>query len=546
MTTLPSPAAGLLLLAAPLLSGCFGKLDDSTDPSIPEGGPEPVVPEGLVGRPGDDTIWITDLGHVPTDDTQDSGLDACSVVPGGDIGHPVKEPVYFIKDDSFEEGGADWTITFDETLASAALGPDAAETGSVGLHVVIPGEGTVKLRQEVHFLKGFPYAFAFDVKGHAAQVVGAVVPRDNQGRLDLEELISVSSKGSFASWTEITKVQNVTDNAHNWTVELEIDGPADIFIDDITLTTDLYAVAEYPAQPAEPLYMNFVIHVENQDQFVDSESYFSARARVLEDLARIFHQHGARLVIQPELPIIEGSRLYEPGWVSRLTNEYGVTWSTHTHGPEGDDITMDDVIAYVMERVDAMETMGTGPISDHNGNFRLDDLDQLSEHGFQTLSAYKERDLQAPPAGYFISPWRPTRISPYTDETVWSTHDRGSGLVFIPGSGVSITRYKPHLVPMVQRYVTAALSKVQAGQVNAYSIVDHIDHFYSHEGTLTEKYVYSDEYAEHIQAYEDMFDQLLDPLVASGHIRWATNQEIHQDFEAWEAVYCPREQGAQD
>jgi len=39
--------------------------------------------------------------------------------------------------------------------------------------------------------------------------------------------------------------------------------------------------------------------------------------------------------------------------------------------------------------------------------------------------------------------------------------------------------------------------------------------------------------------YDDMLTNLIDPLVASGHVQWATIDEMHSVFEAWEIVNCP-------
>ncbi len=483
------------------------------------------------------------VGEVAADDAEpesDLPPSPCKVVPGGDLGHPPREKLEYVEGGGFETPAPTWQIEFPKGNGMAMAGEAEAFSGSKSMHVVAKEGDVVRLVQKLYFVKGFEYTLSVRVKGEAALVAVAVIPYNNAGVPSLDQAVMAEGKGAFATWTELVQSQDVTKNGDYWQVEVQLTGPGDLHVDDISFSAQVYAKAPVPPVPAAPLQLSWLIHIEDPSVLVTSESAFAAKALVFEELAKIFHAHGARLVIQPEITILQGAGKYDPTWVQRLTDLYGVTWSTHTHGPEGPDVTMEDVIAYVMERKELMESLGSGPVTDHNGNFEMPDLDELASVGFTTLSAYKYKYKQFPADGYYLSPWRPSDVSPLEDEPGWAVHDPAGGLVFLPGTGTSITRYKFQLHDLVERYLTAALSKVDPSRVNVYTFVDHVDHFYSLEGLPLNQYVESEEFQQHLAAYDQLFTDLIDPLVASGHVQWATTEKIRTVYEGWEAENCPK------
>jgi len=558
-----------LLLSFLLATGAWACQEQTNDEGPGEDTVTPADTTPDVKRPTDTDIvgadqiedydishdWCSDGGHADLDIVEDQGIDdncsdwgaevadevvppVCTLSPGGEIGHPLRETLEYVEGGGFESPTPAWEIDFPAGTGQAFPSEDEAFSGTKSMHVVAQEGDTVRLVQRIYFVKGFTFGLSLQVKG-GGQVAAAVMPYSAQGPSP-DQAVMVDGGGAFPDWTALTADQDVTKNAEYWQVEILITGPADIYIDHISFSAQVYAKVPVPPTPAAPLQLAWLIHIEDPESLVTSESAFTSKALVFEELAKIFHAHGARLVIQPEITILQGAELYDPTWVQRLTDLYGVTWSTHTHGPAGPDVTMDDVIAYTLERKELMESLGSGPVTDHNGNFDMPDLDTLSTVGFTTLSAYKNKYKQFPADGYYLSPWRPSDVDPMEDEPGWSIHDPAGGLVFIPGTGSSVTRYKFQLYDLVERYLTAAISKVDETKVNAYSFVDHVDHFYSLEGLPLNQYLETDEFQEHLAAYEQLFTDLIDPLVASGHVQWATTEDIRQTFEAWEAINCPK------
>jgi len=463
----------------------------------------------------------------------------CAVVPGGDLGHPPREHLEYVDGGDFE-APAEWEFETTEGAGTVTPTEDEAASGTKSMHVEAQAGDVVRLVQRIYFVKGFAYTLSLQVKGGADHISATVMPYAANGDPSPSLAIMIDGGGAFPDWTTLTETLDVTKNAAYWQVEIQVDGPADLYIDEVSFGAEVYTKAPVPPVPAAPLQLNWLIHIEDPDVLVTSEAAFAAKALVFEELAKVLHAHGARLVIQPEITILQGAALFDPEWVGRLTSLYGVTWSTHTHGPKGPDVTMDDVIEYILERSELMESQGSGPVTDHNGNFDMPDLDTLSTVGFTTLSAYKMKTKQFPAEGYYLSPWRPSDVAPLEDEPAWAVHDPAGGLVFLPGTGSCVTRYKFQLYDLVERYLTAAISKVDPDRVNVYTFVDHVDHFYSLEGLPLAQYLKTEAFQADLAAYDQLLTDLIDPLVESGHVQWATTEEMRQVFEAWESQHCPR------
>jgi len=471
----------------------------------------------------------------------DSGTEGqCLIVPGGDLGHPDREQRNYVEGGGFESPAGDWVIDGQGVTVSS----EQAQQGSASMHFKL-STGAATLRQKLYFVKGFNYTFSAWFRGAAKAISARVIPvthnqLDDDGAIVLP--VKISNPSPLSDWTDFSISKDISSNPTYYQLEIVVNAPADVYLDEVSMTAQVYQTATVPAAAVEPLRLYWLIHIEDPESVKEDEATFTAKATVFEELARLFHKHGATLVIQPELAILQGSEEFDKDFVKRLTENYGVTWSTHTHGPKGPDPTMDDVIAYVKERQDALEKLDSGPVTDHNGNFDQAELGRLSEIGFTTLSAYKYQYTQFPALGYYLNPWRPASLSPLENEAGWAVHQRNGSLVFMPSTGTSVLRVKSQTYELVERYLTSALSKVVAGQINSYAFVDHVDHFQSLTGKNIAEYVAGAEFQADLAAYDEVLGELIGPLVDSGHVRWSTIAKINAAYESWEADSCPKEE----
>jgi len=121
------------------------------------------------------------------------------------------------------------------------------------------------------------------------------------------------------------------------------------------------------------------------------------------------------------------------------------------------------------------------------------------------------------------------------------THDPGAEIVNIPGWGQAITRHPEraaeHINPMLSQFISYA----DPERVNSFDIVLHVGHFYSRNGDRdyiayneqSGKISYSDEFLTHLQYWDDMLDDVVDPLVEAGYLQWTSIPEIGELYQEW-------------
>jgi len=228
-----------------------------------------------------------------------------------------------------------------------------------------------------------------------------------------------------------------------------------IYIDDISVKTPVWKMAEpvgtaitvggvqVPETPAAPVMFTFAIHIEDPQILLTDKSFFVRKTAIFEELAKIFNQHGGILTIQPEIEWVKAASTYDPDALKRLATQYNVVYSTHTHGPAckdetgqpygsaacsehpdwSDTLNEDDVVTYIDERIDLIESLSETTVTDHNGNFDMINKDKLVDIGDKTLSAYKQKSTQQSYDYLVTNPWRPTNTDAETDISSFLIHD---------------------------------------------------------------------------------------------------------------------------
>jgi len=303
-------------------------------------------------------------------------------------------------------------------------------------------------------------------------------------------------------------------------------------VDDLFVESEEPAAVPIPEQPRGVLLVGFLVHSENVEAFVKNKGYFRAKTQVLEDLAKIFRRHGAKMTIQPELELALGAEKFDPDFFRRLHTKYGVEFSVHTHGPKGVNPSIEDVLRYASERKKTFERMGAGEITDLNGNFDVEDWSVFARAGFRSMTAFKNKYTQRQYGGFYIHPWRPSPSSPLVDEVSWSEDNPNSKVVFLPGQGGRVTKFHERLKDVVYPPLTQALAACEPSKVNTWYFMSHVDKFVSHEHRRLDEYMRSDEYQKALASYDSLLTEVFDPLVKRDYIKWATPSEMRRAFEA--------------
>jgi len=491
------------------------------------------------------------------------------------------EPYEVLADGSFEDAATEVrtsspfvSIPFDPPTATRS--GDAAHSGSWGYQVQATAGQAGELTTKAFADKAEDIQVSVWVRcpGGSAQARIVVHFEDD----DL--LIDGPYFGPFVditdSWTQLTYTAYSKQNFHQVWAGVTIGPGTTLYVDDVSVQPPIWKLAEVsgpsvtvggipvPQTPVAPTLLSFSIHLEDPQELVEEETFFRQKTAVFTRLAELFYNHGGRLNIQPELEWALGAQLFQPDTLQHLSEEYGVYYSTHTHGPICKDedgtpmgaeicnrhaewsreITPEDVVEYIQTRNETFSLMSGVPVMDHNGNFDLVFKNPLAAIGIRTLTCFKNPGLQRSYDYLINNPWRPTNVDALVDTETFLTHDPSGPLVYVPGVGTSFTKNHDRVPLAVSRIISQFIHFADADRVNALSLIFHVDSFLSQEGTPYDEYLavdpvthevtYSDEFLIHLSYYEELLSTVVDPLVAAGYLQWSTIQEMGEAFVAWE------------
>jgi hypothetical protein len=467
------------------------------------------------------------------------------------------------------------------SAASVTRTPDAARSGAFGVRIeASEGEGVrFALRAKVE--KGESTRCTFWARSADQPVQLAVsVLGVEAGQAEPRPLHTPD--GPFEIGTDWTKVQFTFGNTRGVEyalLALDVGPNRTLDLDDVAIEAEQWVVPsvcrlerivggiQVPITPAAPIHFNVLIHIEDPRLITQREGYFLQKTTVFTELARVLHEHGGFLTIQPEEDWPMASLTFAPTTLSDLSMEYGVAYSTHTHGPAcidpdgrlrsnqdcndcrtcpGWSGIETDTDPYTPEYVGALRELisnvsGT-EVSDHNGNFHYGNTAALADAGISTWSAFKDHNTQSTFDQLFTNPWRPSDCDAIETPELFQTHDPDGSVIFIPGWGQAITRHPERLHERLAAMLAQVLCHADPDRVNTFYIVTHVDHYRGEDG---EPYIEVDEstgrvtlheaFYRDLGYWEETLTELIDPLIAEGYLAWTSLPEIGQLFCEWEA-----------
>ena len=500
----------------------------------------------------------------------------------------------FLADGGFEQGEAEVVLTDHsvETLGRATVErvPEAARTGSYGYAVTAGPDEGVTFSIKAYIEKGEDSRYSIWVRSPGGEVTlqplvywvtlqlspDGLMEEGELGRPFRADPVTVGSE-----WTQIRFVAENTKNIAYALFSLEVGPNTTLYLDDAQVESRLWRMAEYagpsrtvggipvPPEPVAPVHISFLIHIEDPLAIQTNETFFQIKSAVFREVARIFYEHGGFLTIQPEQDWPMAAEAgFHPGLLAELANDYNVHYSTHTHGPNcrddrgvlrsaGDcaqhpewdrNIDDDDVIEYVRDLRDLLASASGTPVTDHNGNFDLIQTSRYAEIPMLTWSAYKNHFTQRTYDRFINNPWRPGEGDALADVENFMTHHPETGIIYIPGWGQALTRHHERVLTRLRPMVSQFIFHADPERVNTFYAVLHVDHFYSREGNpnyivydkATGEITYSDEFKQHLQYWDDMLTELIDPLVEAGYLRWTSLPEMGELYLEWEAACAER------
>ncbi|HEY69485.1 MAG TPA: hypothetical protein G4O08_02760 [Anaerolineae bacterium] len=494
-----------------------------------------------------------------------------------------------LTDGSFESGEQGIAIsshsTLPLTLAEVSRSQDAARSGSWGyeLHAG-PSQGAL-FSVQAYVDKGETIRFSFWARSLNGVVsVQPVVLWDPDepmaGTPPRQNAVEVGS-----DWTRISLVTD-TKSSLSGTIlwGLEVGPNADLYIDDASVEIPFWAMAPsgtdtrivggipVPLEPTAPVHFTFVIHIEDPNTLQTAEDYFQKQTAIMRELARIMHTHGGFLTIQPEQDWAQGAEAgFHPGLLAELARDYGVVYSTHTHGPNCIDpqgvprsasdcnsnpdwdsnTDVDDEVEYVRNLRDVLSDASGTSVTDHNGNFDFPHADRFSEIPMLTWSVYKNFNYQRTYDLLINNPWRPGLGNANEDVENFLTHHPDTPIVYIPGWGQAITSHPDRLLERLQPMLSQFIHYADPDRVNTFYAITHVGHYYSRTGDPnylvydpnSGEVIHSAEFEQHLQYWDDLLTALVDPLVEQGYLEWTSLPEMGELYLAWEAACAAQAPG---
>ena len=593
-------AVGLLLAACSSSSGCSGSNDD--DASVDSSGEIDQGDGGEIDQGGGDE---TDAGDdLRADLIDDLGSDAAPDAPvpdetvadlGGDVSVTYEAcsdpaPNYgsvsenfliwmdWMVDGSFEDEMAvvELRESTVRTLRPATLSRtrDAARTGDWGYEVAAAaGQGGVfTVRFEVDKGEDTQESIWVRSQGAAANLTLDLIFVGGRDEVTVDgESVRIDG-----DWTELTVSAAVNTSYDYGLLTIEVEPETTIHFDDAVAEWHQWKPAEFaegesrevgginvPTRPAAPVHMNVLIHIEDPQNLETQESYFQEQSAIFRELARVLHEHGGFLTIQPEHDWIEAAEGgFHPGLLRELSEDYNVAYSTHTHGPncrdpEGvlrsaaacqrgwdTDTDDDDVIEYIAGLQDLIETASGQAVTDHNGNFDFEAGSRLAEVPMLTWSGYKSFLNQRTIDTLMVNPWRPTDTRALYEVDTFLTHDPDSDIVYVPGWGQALSRQIERLPVRLPGILSQFIAHATPGRVNTFYFVTHVGHYegdsrtddYISYNARTGELTFGEQFERDLAYWDQMLTDTVDPLVEAGYLSWTPLTDVAELYSEWESA----------
>jgi hypothetical protein len=485
--------------------------------------------------------------------------------------------------DTLDDGGFETGSSCVFELGSASAlerSAEAARSGAWGLGMDADGQ-RVTLGVRAPIEKGEETRFTFWARSRYGAVALAVRVLAAETR-DSDLFTLYTPSAPFTAGTDWTQSQFVMENRRGLAyVVLAVDVPAGarVDIDDVAIEAVQWKMPDpvdggrvvggvnVPAHPAAPVHFTVLIHIEDPSLLQQQEAFFLEQTAIFHELARVLHEHGGFLTIQPEEDWAMGAQRFAPSTLADLAAQYGVVYSTHTHGPNCIDATgrprsaedcnrsssapgwdssvedcCDTTVPVYVENLQTLvsEVSGT-KVTDHNGNWEYTNPNELAAVGVETWSAFKSNQTQKTFGVLLTNPWRPSATSARDNPDGFMVHDPSTDVVYIPGWGQAITqnleRLPARLAPMASQFVRFA----DPDRINTFYIVTHVGHFESDDGTRyvsvdprTGAITRSAAFERDLAIWDQALDDIVDPLVAEGYLEWTSLPEMGRLFVSWE------------
>jgi hypothetical protein len=267
---------------------------------------------------------------------------------------------------------------------------------------------------------------------------------------------------------------------------------------------------------------------------------FERHVEDLLNLAAAVELHNGLLTVQAQTAFTTSAIRFDNTILSDFEDsghEIGLHFHENVHLGNGDENLSPDIWTAVMrEEIELIHRAGVENSTNYwsGGNLYPQVLQAATDAGLFINSDWKNPTTQSTPELLMgVHPWRPAGGADGQDIAAFTIHDPEGSVIFLPGGIVdpvafankNLIKQEEGLEGWLDVLEEALLSSLDAAQSDRINVF----HFTVHPGEFVGDP--NDPY----EILSDFLDDVIDPLVASGRVQWATFSQMAEAFEAWEA-----------
>ena len=298
------------------------------------------------------------------------------------------------------------------------------------------------------------------------------------------------------------------------------------------------------------LYFTIGMHIEPMGETAQGYSggkggdyhqpqFFDHHVQDILTVTQIVEAHGGRMTIQAQSPftsvaVESGSTILAD--LAARGHELALHFHEDAHLGKNDDALSVQQWCNVMKEEIALIKQASG-VTDvrywSGGNLYPDVYEAAACAGLDVNSDWKNPNIQETDLSLVgVNPWRPAGGTDGTEFTLFTQHDPNGAVVFLPEGQYDKTDFASMrrsdsaggdeaYFEYLKESLYASLDAAQAGKVNVF-------HFTVHPGEFRGS-------PQHpFEVIEKFLTEVVDPLVASGQVKWAAFSEMADAYAAWE------------
>jgi hypothetical protein len=267
--------------------------------------------------------------------------------------------------------------------------------------------------------------------------------------------------------------------------------------------------------------------------------FFQRQVQDILVVTQIVEAHGGRMTIQAQSPFtsvaIESGNTLLADLAAR-GHEIALHFHEDAHlGKKPESLSVQQWCAVMKQEIALIQQASGVSIIRYwsGGNLYVDVYEAAECAGLDVNSDWKNPRLQETPLEFVgVNPWRPAGGTDGVDLSAFTQHDPNGAIIFLPEGQYDKTNFASMrrsnaaggdeaYFEYLKQSLYASLAAADAGKVNVFHFTVHPGEFRGDPQTP-------------FGVIEKFLTEVVDPLIASGQVQWATFSQMADAFAAWE------------